>query len=311
MTRTPITCLVDSQNRLGEGCFWDSAQGAIWWLDIILPSRIHKFVLATGQLRTWHFSEMVTAMALRRDGTLIVGCEFGIKTFDPATGALTPISHPDFTHPQNRGNDGACDVKGRFWFGTMQQNIAPDGADLPITQSSGRLFRIDASFNSTVMENNIGVSNGPCWSPDNKIFYFSDSRAQIIWAYDFDMETGSLSNKRVFSDDKQHGHPDGATIDAEGFLWSARWNAACILRFDPKGRFDRMIDMPARRPTCVCFGGPKLDTMFVTSARLHVPEDDLARHPLQGGLFCFNPQVKGFEKHKFAGVNAKREYPPF
>lgn len=297
----PITCLVDSKDRLGEGCFWDSRTGAIWWLDVVLPSRIHKFVLNTGQHRTWHFSEMVSAMAMREDGSLIAGCEFGIKTFDPATGALTAINHPDTDQPQNRGNDGACDAMGRFWFGTMQQNIAPDGADLDITQDSGRLFRIDKNFKSTVMETAIGVSNGPCWSTDNRIFYFTDSRAQIIWAYDFNLDEGTISNRRVFSDIKTHGYPDGATVDAEGFLWSARWEGACVLRFDPKGRLDRVVPMPARRPTCVCFGGPKLDTMFVTSASLHVAKADMARHPLQGGLFCFNPNVKGFEKHHFAG----------
>jgi L-arabinonolactonase len=297
----PITCIVDSKDRLGEGCFWDSKAGTIWWLDVVLPSRIHKFVLNTGEHRTWHFSEMVSAMAMRDDGTLIVGCEFGIKIFDPVTGALTAINHPDADHPQNRGNDGACDAKGRFWFGTMQQNIAPDGADLDITQDSGKLFRIDKNFKPTVMETGIGVSNGPCWSPDNTVFYFTDSRAQIIWAYDFNLDEGTISNRRVFSDIKTHGYPDGATVDADGFLWSARWEGECVLRFDPKGRLDRTIAMPARRPTCVCFGGPKLDTMFVTSASLHVPKADMARHPLQGGLFCFNPNVRGFEKHHFAG----------
>ena len=297
----PITCLVDSKDRLGEGCFWDSKERAVWWLDVVLPSRIHKFVLGTGHHRTWHFSEMVSAMAMRKDGTLIVGCEFGVKTFDPVTGALTAINHPDADHSQNRGNDGACDAKGRFWFGTMQQNIAPDGADLDITQSSGRLFRIDKDFNATLMQSNVGVSNGPCWSPDNKIFYFTNSKAQTIFAYDFDVKAGTISNKRVFNNTKDHGYPDGATVDAEGFLWSARWEGACVLRFDPKGRLDRVVPIPARRPTCVCFGGPKLDTLFVTTARLHVPKTEMIKHPLQGGLFCFNPQVKGFEKYKFAG----------
>jgi L-arabinonolactonase len=301
MIHPPITCLVDSKDRLGEGCFWDSKESAIWWLDVVLPSRIHKLVLATGVHRTWHFSEMVSATAMRGDGTLVVGCEFGVKTFDPNTGALTPVIHPDADMPQNRGNDGACDAAGRFWFGTMQQNIAPDGADLDITQNSGRLFRIGKDFKSNVMESNIGVSNGPCWSPDSKVFYFTDSRAQIIWAYDFDLDAGTISNKRIFNDAKDHGYPDGATVDAEGHLWSARWEGSCVLRLDPRGRLDRVVPMPARRPTCVCFGGPKLDTMFVTTARLHVPKPELERYPLQGGLFCFNPQVKGFEKHQFAG----------
>ena len=107
MTSIPVTCLVESKDRLGEGCFWDGREGAVWWLDIVLPSRIHKFVLATGQHRIWHFTEMVSAMAMRGDGTLIVGSEFGIKSLEPMTGALTTITHPEADHPHNLGNDGA------------------------------------------------------------------------------------------------------------------------------------------------------------------------------------------------------------
>jgi sugar lactone lactonase YvrE len=190
---------------------------------------------------------------------------------------------------------------GRFWFGSMMNNVGDLGADLPITADTGLLYRFDADGTATVMERDIGVSNGPCWSPDNRIFYFTDSRNQVIWAYDFDLAAGTISNRRVFNDSRDHGYPDGATVDAEGFLWSARWEGSCVLRIDPKGRIDRIVPMPARRVTNVCFGGAKLDTLYVTTARLHLPEEDLRRHPLQGGLFCFDPGVAGFEKHAFAG----------
>ena len=300
VTEIPVTCIADTKDRLGEGCLWDSEEGALWWLDIVLPSRIHRLHLKSGALRTWHFSEMVTAMAKRHDGTLIVGSAKGVSIFNPATGTLSRVAQPEADKPSNRGNDGACDAKGRFWFGTMQQNIAEDGADLPITAATGTLYRIGADFKSVAMETGIGVSNGPCWSPDNRTFYFTDSMAQVIWAYDFDIESGAISNRRVFNDTKDFGYPDGATVDAEGFLWSARWEGSCLLRIDPKGRIDRVVPMPGRRATCVCFGGERLDTMFVTTARLHVPEADIARHPLQGGLFCFDPSVRGFEKHRFA-----------
>jgi sugar lactone lactonase YvrE len=152
-----------------------------------------------------------------------------------------------------------------------------------------------------LMVDGVGVSNGPCWSPDDAIFYFSDSKAQIIWAFDFDLASGELSNRRIHNDTKDHGYPDGATVDTEGFIWSARWEGSCILRIDPKGRIDRVVAMPASRPTCVCFGGPELDVLYVTSSRAHVAGDVLAQYPLQGGLFCFDPKVKGFAKHRFGG----------
>jgi sugar lactone lactonase YvrE len=280
---------------------WDDQAQAVWWLDIVLPSRIHRLVPATGEHRTWHFSVMVTAMALRQDGTMLVGGEEGLGIFDPQTGALTLTADPEHDRPGNRGNDGACDARGRFWFGTMQQNIAPDGADLPITGDTGALYRIGIDGSSQRMEDNIGVSNGPCWSPDGRIFYFSDSRAQIIYAYDFDPDEGLLSNRRIFSDTRDYGYPDGAAVDAEGFLWSARWEGSCVLRFAPDGRIDRIVETPARRPTCVCFGGRGLDVMFLTSSRIHVPAEEIARNPLQGGLFCFNPGVKGLPKHRYGG----------
>ena len=296
----PITCIAKSNDRLGEGCMWDDKEHVLWWLDIALPSRIHKLDPATGAHRSWQFNVILTAMALNPDGRLLVGGEHGLYHFSPATGALTEFVQPESLNG-NRGNDGAADAAGRFWFGTMQQNIGPKGEDLDITRNSGALYRIEKDGTSTKMFEDVGVSNGPCWSPDNKIFYFSDSRAQIIWAFDFDLSTGSLSNKRIHNDTGDHGSPDGATVDAEGFIWSARWEGSCILRIDPRGRIDRIVEMPASRPTCVCFGGASLDTLYVTSSKAHVADAVLQRYPLQGGVFCFDPHVKGFAKHRFGG----------
>lgn len=297
----PVTCLIDSRDKLGEGILWDADAQCLWWLDAILPSRIHRLHVASGAHREWFFSEMVTTLVKRQDGTLLVGSALGTNIFDPITGTLTPRARIDAGRPQNRGNDGACDAKGRFWFGTMMNNIGRDGSDLPITAATGALFRIGGDGSVTEVQADVGVSNGPCWSPDNRIFYFSDSMAQVIWAYDFDLEQGVISNRRVFNEIKAHGYPDGATVDAEGYLWSARWDAACVLRIDPKGRIDRVVPIPAKRPTNVCFGGPKLDTLYVTTARHNVDPVHLHRFPLQGGLFCFNPGVSGFEKHCFVG----------
>ena len=295
---TPITCIAKSNDRLGEGCMWDEREQVLWWLDIALPSRIHKLEPATGAHRSWLFNVILTAMALKPDGNLLVGGEHGLYHFSPATGALTEFAQPENVIG-NRGNDGAADAAGRFWFGTMQQNIGPNGEDLDITRSSGALYRVEMDGTSTKMFEDVGVSNGPCWSPDSKIFYFSDSRAQIIWAFDFDLSAGALSKKRIHNDTKDHGFPDGATVDAEGFIWSARWEGSCVLRIDPKGRIDRIVEMPATRPTCVCFGGANLDTMYVTSSNAHVGGVVMKQYPLQGGVFCFDPHVKGFAKHRF------------
>jgi sugar lactone lactonase YvrE len=294
--------VADSKDSLGEGCLWDVATRSLWWLDIARPSRIHRFTPETGEHRLWHSDVLLTAMARRIRGGFILGGEDGLYTFDEVTGAITSFAFPEDTKALgNRFNDGACDPQGRLWVGTMMQNIGPYGEDLNINADTGRLYRVGTKGKWALMEQSIGVSNGPCWSPDGKIFYFSDSRNHVTFAYDFDLIDGAISNRRVLNDSKDHGHPDGATVDADGCLWSARWDAACVLRIDPKGRIDKIIPMPATRPTCVCFGGPKLDVMYVTSSRAHQSAETLKRYPLQGGIFCFAPGVSGFEKNHFAG----------
>lgn len=300
-TEIPVTCLLDVKDKLGEGCFWDADTQTLWWLDILMPSAIHRYHVASGAHRSWRLSEKVTAMAKRRDGTILVGSHTAVNIFNPETGAMTPWRKIDPETPGNRGNDGACDAMGRFWFGTMMNNIGPMNEDLPITASTGKLFRVDPDGAVHVMETGIGVSNGPCWSPDNAQFYFADTRAQVIYAYDFDLAAGTISNRRVLNDSKDHGYPDGATVDSEGFIWSARWEGECVLRIDPKGRIDRVVPIPSRRVTNLCFGGPKLDILYVTTSCFHLPPEEEMRNPLQGGLFCFDPGVTGFEKPAFAG----------
>ena len=296
---TPVTCLLETKDKLGEGCFWDVKTQTLWWLDLIVPSAIHRLHVASGAHRTWQFSEMVSTMAMRRDGTVLVGSRHSVNIFNPETGAMTPWIPLGLDHPGNRGNNGACDARGRLWFGTMMNNIGPSGEDLSITAPTGILYRIDSDGTAMAMEHEIGVSNGPCWSPDNRTFYFTDSMAQVIWAYDFDLDSGTISNKRSLSDTKDYGYPDGATVDADGCIWSARWEGSCVLRIDPKGRIDRVVPIPSTRVTNVCFGGARLDTLYVTTSRQNVGEDVLKRFPLQGGIFCFDPGMTGFEKHAF------------
>jgi L-arabinonolactonase len=280
---------------------WDATGKAVWWLDIARPSRIHRLDPATGDHRIWYSSLLLTTLTLRDAGGLLLGGEDGVYVFDMATGAICAFAKPEADRPQNRFNDGACDPAGRLWIGTMHQNIGPGGEDLDIPVDSGALYRVDRTGAAQRMEDHVGVSNGPCWSPDHKTFYFSDSKKQVIYAYDFDVDQGVISNRQVLNDSKDHGYPDGATVDADGCIWSARWDGACVLRITPKGKIDRVIAMPAQRPTCVCFGGANLDTLYVTSSRAHLEGPSLRQYPLQGGLFCFNPGVTGTAKFSFAG----------
>lgn len=297
--KTKVTCIIPSNDKLGEGCLWDAAAQSLWWLDIARPTRIQRFTPATGEHKVWTSELLLTALAKKKSGGFIVGGEDGVYSFDPASSAVTPFCKPESNIPQNRMNDGACDPQGRLWIGSMMQNIGPAGEDFDITADTGNLFCVSANGRSQVFERNIGVSNGPCWSPDGETFYFSDSKNQVIYAYDF--SDGVLSNRRVFNDSKAHGYPDGATVDAEGYLWSARWEGSCVLRIDPKGRIDSVVEVPATRVTCPVFGGRDLDTLYLTTSRAHVDAETLIRYPHQGGVFALTPGVKGMLKNEFAG----------
>jgi sugar lactone lactonase YvrE len=299
--KSEIHCIIQSEDKLGEGCLWDAESQCLWWLDIARPTRIQRLNPVTGERKVWTSHLLLTAIARKKSGGFIVGGEDGVYGFDPVTGSTTLFCSPESNIPLNRMNDGSCDPQGRLWIGSMMQNIGPDGEDLDITADTGKLFRVAGNGTWQVMENNVGVSNGPCWSPDGRVFYFSDSKNQVIYAYDFDGDTGSISNRRVLNDDKGYGYPDGATVDAEGFIWSARWEGSCVVRIDPKGRIDQVVEIPATRVTCPVFGGADMDTLFVTTSRAHVDAATLARYPDQGGVFAFKPGVKGILKNEFAG----------
>ena len=296
-----VQCVVDARDKLGEGAFWDPEDQAVYWLDIITPSRLHRSTPATGRHETWPMSEMITATAKRRDGTLLVASVNGINVFDPKHPGLKRIASPEADRPGNRSNDGAPDAKGRFWFGTMQNNLAPDGGELPITGSSGTLWKFEPDQKATAMVDGIGITNGIAWSPDSRILYFADTLAETIFACDFNLDAGTLSNRRVFNDAKDLGYADGACIDAEGFLWSARWEGSCLVRFTPAGKVDCIVPIPATRVTSCCFGGKDLDTLYVTSSRQGVAAEVLAQYPQQGGLFALQPGVKGLPRPQFGG----------
>ena len=217
----------------------------------------------------------------------------GFAQFDFDTRALTEGPSIGLDHAKVRLNDGKADPHGRFVAGTMHSDRAQDEAPL------GGLYRLDASGAQELLETDLAVSNGPCFSPDGRTFYLADSARRIIWAYDYSPD-GPLANHRAFADTEAQGPGcDGATVDAEGCLWSVLVRIGKIARFAPDGTIMRTIDMPVHHPTSVAFGGPDLDVLYVTSiSRSHALRDD---HPDAGGLFAVEGLgVRGLKAHRFA-----------
>jgi L-arabinonolactonase len=244
-------------------------------------------------LRAWDVPAKIGSIAIRKDGNgAICSLASGFHALDFETGECPLIHDPERDKPNNRINDGKVDKAGRFVSGSMDtMEEGPNGA----------LYRLDPDMTVTKLESGIIVSNGPCWSPDGKTFYFTDSWSGEISAYDYDLGTGSIGNKRTFARMTEAGGAfDGATVDAEGGVWSAHVYVGKVVRYLPDGTIDRVIEMPVKKVTSCMFGGPNLDVLYVTS----MAKPPLPRFPgdgvHRGALFAIHGLgVKGLPEPRF------------
>jgi sugar lactone lactonase YvrE len=291
-----ITCINDARAELGEGTLWDPVAGVLWWIDIYGPT-IHCHDPATGTNRRWQAPEYLGCLGLRGSGGLVLTMASGFHFFDPATGAFSPIADPEADTPDTRFNDGKPDRFGNFWSGTMFE--APG----KVPQRIGSLYRLDANRQLRRMLDGIGCSNGLAWSPDGRVMYFTDSHTHLVWAFDYDPEAGSIANRRVYLDLTDRGYiVDGSTTDSDGNYWLTVPFRGKVLAFDPAGRQIAEIDMACDLPTCCEFGGPDLDTLFVTTARYRRSDADLAGQTAPGGLFAITGLgVTGLALPPYAG----------
>ncbi len=291
----------EAGNMLGEGPNWAEDEQALYWVGII-DKKVHRLEPATGAFRTWDMPDFTTAMALRDGGGAIVALATSICLLDFDSGALTELCRPEADRPNNRFNDGKCDRLGRFWVGSMETNLNPDGSPRPMTERSGALWRIDADGTATDMTGaTIRLSNTLAWSADNRIMYFADTLEHTIYAYDFDLEAGTIANRRVFAQTDGYGFPDGSAIDDEGCLWNARFGGGCVIRYTPDGTVDRIVEVPATNPTSCTFGGPGRRTLFITSAREGLSAADIANNPREGDIFALDAGVSGPPDVRFVG----------
>jgi sugar lactone lactonase YvrE len=288
---------------VGESPVWRAQESALYWVDI--PAcKIIRLQIESGKRSEWVLPEKVACIAFDRHGTVLAGMESGLFAVTlsssgeaqatPLPASARQLAAPVHAAPGMRFNDGRCDRQGNFWAGTMVQDMA-------LAQPAGALYRFDTQGRlSAPVVNGLIVQNGLAWSPDGHTMYLSDSHPsrRLIWAFDYNRETGEPSRQRVFADLHHFvGRPDGAAIDAEGCYWICANDAGRVLRFTPDGRLDRSIELPAVKPSMCAFGGSALDTLFITSIRR---ADGASGH--DGHVFAVRPGVRGYPEPIYAGV---------
>ncbi|MDF3201252.1 SMP-30/gluconolactonase/LRE family protein [Pseudomonas sp. 1912-s] len=284
--------IVDARNAVGECPVWVPRENALYWVDI--PNgELQRWSAASGQVQAWKTQQMLACIARTDAGNWVAGMETGFFQLTPHndgrldTALLANVEH---ARPDMRLNDGRCDRQGRFWAGSMVLNMGANAAE-------GALYRVEHGQPVHTVLNGFITPNGLAFSPDGRTMYLSDSHPLIqhIWAFDYDIDSGTPSNRRLFVDMHQFlGRPDGAAVDAEGCYWICANDAGLVHRFTPDGRLDRSLAVPVKKPTMCAFGGSRMDTLFVTSIR-----DDHSPHSLAGGVFALNPGVQGMPEPSF------------
>lgn len=294
MLKSPhIEVLLDVKTTLGEGPVWDADSQRLHWIDSA-DGRIFRSTHDGRELRSWHLGEPIGSMAVSRDGSyFLAALKSGLHRIDAASGEQELLVDPEPDLPNNRLNDGKVDRQGRFVFGSM---------DTLEEQASGRLYSYTPEGQLNTLDEGIVVSNGPCFSPDGRTLYFSDTWTGLIWSYDYDPATGAATNRRTFAtvDTSTGGAADGATVDADGYLWQALVYGGKIIRYAPDGSVDRILETPVLKVTSLAFGGPEMNTLFVTSMAKpplpRFPEDGQQR----GSLFAVSGLgVRGLPEPRF------------
>ncbi len=287
--------IISAQCSLGEGIQWNVEDQAVWWTDIN-RKQLWRHHPGSGQTQTVALPERLGAFAFTaREGLLLAAFASGFAFFDLASRTPYWLHRPEAGHGGRRFNDGRVDRQGRFWVGTMVEDAAKAG------DRQGALYCLDRDGGLSQHLGGIGISNSICWAPDGGTFYFADTPTRTIRAWDFDREAGRLQAERVFARTPDGAFPDGSAIDAEGCLWNAQWGAGQVVRYRPDGSIDWVLAVPAPQPTCVAFGGPNLDQLYVSTARVGLDRQTLRAAPCAGDVFVYQLDVAGLPESRYQG----------
>ena len=273
-----VELVAETRCTVGEGPLWHPDEHLLYWTDIP-AGRLWTFDPATGTSETVYDGAVVGGFTLQADGALLLFLERGAVALWRRGGAPKTVVEGIAGEEQNRFNDVIADPAGRVFCGTLANDGGP-----------ARLYRLDVDGTMELAIDGVGLANGMGFTPDRRAMYFTDTFGRCIWRYDYDVETGGLSNRAVFVDcSSESSMPDGMTVDAAGDIWSARWEGSCLVRYTPDGTEVQRLSLPAARVTCPTFAGEGYQDMYITTAAI----DPLPGDEGGGGLFRTRTEVGG------------------
>lgn len=269
---------------LGEGPYWDRESQLLYWVDIT-GQAVHRFDPLRKKHERCKTPSMVGFAVVESGDNLIVGLQDGVYRLKFLSGDLMKIASPHGMPSFNRFNDAKCDRNGRLWCGTM--NINPDN---PVP--TGSLYSLNEG-NLSELEKEIFISNGLGWSPDNRTMYYTDTVRKTIWQYDYDLASGTASNRRTFIELQGPGRPDGMCVDSKGRVLTALWPGWGVEIYTPDGKLNDRIELPVPQVSSCAFGGGDMKTLFITTAKVNMSEAQLREAPLSGSVFAIEMDIPG------------------
>jgi sugar lactone lactonase YvrE len=303
--------VVEVQGGVGEGPSWVADERALLW--VATPSLVHRFDESTGINETFDVKRMVSAVVPWARERYLLAQFDGFTRLDRVSGDLSVVAKVEGMPAGTRFNDGKCDPLGRMWCGTVEESAVTAAAGQEFEtgaggevdtaahpEGAGSLYRLAPDGSVQRMAGGIRISNGMGWSPDFRRMYYIDSAASGVDVFDFDLEAGSISNRRrLISAPASEGLADGMAVDAQGYLWVAFFYGGAVRRFAPDGIFDSELSLPVTQVTSCCFGGNDLEDLYVTTGGLPNDEGEVDAHG--GSLFRARPGVSGLPTWPFGG----------
>jgi sugar lactone lactonase YvrE len=286
-----VRLIADNKDILGESPIWDPNDNILYWVDTE-KYNIYSYDYAEKKVTTYKIDRPVVALGKSTHNNWILVTKEGLFFWEKGK-SKTKMITPLLSKKENvRFNDGVADPLGRYLVGDYNTK--------ELDRPDGSIYSIGLDGKAKTLDTGLVIPNGMTFSRDGKTFYVAEQLKSRILAYDYDLRTGKISNRRIFAEvPKEYGLPDGLITEIDGYLWSAHWQGWRITRYDNNGRVDKVIEVPFTTPTCLAFGGPLMDELFITSATFGLSEEQLKKSNKPGGLFSIKTDYTGVYDYIF------------